>query len=101
LWFAGSVRVVDPDHNPDSYRLLFGLIGAGMLLMVLVFILVSALVIPVSAVAFLVVVWVAATVAAFLSWRRWAWLPLVAGTVLAIVWIVVLTVGSAAFDWGP
>jgi hypothetical protein len=93
--------MTDPDHSPESYRLLFTLLGIGLLFLVLVFILASALVIPVWAVVSLMALWAVATFLALSGRGRMPWLPLAAGAVLAVVWIVVLTVGSAVLDWGP
>jgi hypothetical protein len=93
--------MADPDHSAESYRLLFVMLGAGMVVLVLVFILASALVMPLWAVAVLVAVWAVVSFLAFAARERRPWLPLAAGTALAVVWIVALTVGSAVFDWRP
>ena len=93
--------MTDPDHSPESYRLLFTLLGAALLVLVLVFILASVLVIPVWVVAVLVGLWAIVSFAAFNGRTRRPWLPLAAGTLIAVVWIAVLTAGSAVFGWGP
>lgn len=95
--------MADPgsEHSPEAYRLLFGLVGGGMLLVSLVFILASALVIPVWVVAVLVAIWALGAFLAVSGFRTRAWLPLAAGTAIAVVWLVVLTVGTAVFDWKP
>lgn len=84
------------DHNPESYRLLFGLLGGALLALVLVFILASLLVAPGWVVLGLVIAWL---VAAIVSWRQWRsrpWMPLAIATVMAVVWIAALTVGDLA-----
>jgi len=80
------------EHNPEAYRVLFGLVGAGFMALLLVLMVASALVISIGWVALLVVVWLAAAVLAVRSWPARPWFPVLAGTVLAVVWIVVLTV---------
>ncbi|GMQ85328.1 MAG: hypothetical protein BMS9Abin07_0894 [Acidimicrobiia bacterium] len=80
------------EHSPEAYRSLFALIGAGLQAFALVFILASTLVAPPWVVAALLVVWVATT---FWSWRGWGerlWLPTVTGTLVAVLWIVAVTV---------
>lgn len=80
------------EHNPEAYRQLFALIGAGLQVTSLIFILASLLVAPWWVVIVLGIVWIVSVV---WSWRIFSerlWAPLVAGTVIAIAWIVALTV---------
>lgn len=95
--------MADPssEHNPESYRVLFGLVGGGMLIVSLVFILASALVIPVWVVAVLVGLWGGGAFLAVSGFRSRPWLPLAAGTAIAVAWLLVLTAGTAVFDWNP
>ena len=79
-------------HDPASYRLLFGVVGAGLLVLVLVFILASALVVPAGLVLALVAMWLLGSGVAFLTWRTTAWAPLAAGTALAVIWIAAITI---------
>lgn len=89
------------DHSPESYRLLFSLLGLGLLLLVLVFILASVLVLPIGVVLALIAVWAAGSFWSLTVRRRMPWLPLAVGGCLAALWIVVLTAGSAIFGWSP
>jgi uncharacterized membrane protein len=80
------------EHTPEAYRALFGLIGAGLQATALVFILASALVAPTWVVGALLVVWALTTI---WSWRGWpdrTWLPTATGTLVAVLWIVAITV---------
>jgi hypothetical protein len=80
------------EHNPEAYRQLFAIIGGGLQVTSLLFILASMLVAPWWVVVMLAGVWLGSTV---WSWRAFAntlWAPLVAGTVVAACWIVALTV---------
>jgi len=80
------------EHTPEAYRALFALIGVGLQATALIFILASTLVAPRWVVAGLLVVWVATT---FWSWRGWderMWLPTATGTLVAVLWIVAITV---------
>ncbi len=83
--------MANDEHNPEAYRLLFGLIGGGFLAMVLVLSLASLLVIPAIWVAGLVLLWLVAAALAVRWWPQRSWFPVLAGTVLAVVWIAVLT----------
>ena len=80
------------EHTPEAYRSLFGLIGAGLQITALVFILVSALVAPLWLVALLFGFWLLTTVWSWLGFQRRAWLPTAAGTIVAVTWIAALTV---------
>lgn len=82
------------EHTPEAYRTLFALIGGGLQLTALVFILASALVAPVWVVIGLLGFWLLTTVWSWLGFQRRAWLPTAAGTLVAVVWIVALTVFS-------
>jgi len=70
-----------------------------MLVLVLVFILASALIAPLWAPALLVGLWLVAAIGSGRTWRKQPWVPLLAGTVMAVVWITVITFGSAMFGW--
>ena len=83
--------MADESHDPESYRLLFGLIGAAFLAVLLVFIIASALVAPGWVVAGLGVLWVAGAVLSVRSWPHRSWMPLLVGTVLAVLWITALS----------
>ena len=80
------------EHSPEAYRTLFALIGAGLQLTALIFILASALVAPWWVVVALSVLWVVVTAWSWLGFERRSWLPTAAGTLLAVVWIVAITV---------
>jgi len=82
------------EHNPEAYRLLFVLIGVAMFAMVGVFILASSLVAPWWVVAGLGVLWVGGVVIAARTWQERMWTPVLIGTVLAVIWIVFLTLGT-------
>ncbi len=84
------------EHNPESYRLLFGLLGGALLALVLVFILASALVAPGWVVLGLVIAWLGSALLAWRQWRARPWVPLAIATLMAVVWIAVLTVGDRA-----
>lgn len=84
--------MTEDSHDAASYRLLFGLVGLGLLALVLVFIVASALVAPGIVVAALIALWVFGTALAIKAWQTRAWAPLVVGTVLAVVWIAVITI---------
>ena len=80
------------DHSPEAYRQLFAIVGAGLQATSLIFILASLLVAPWWVVVALTVFWIVSVV---WSWRAFAerlWAPLVAGTAMAVAWIVALTV---------
>lgn len=80
------------DHSPEAYRQLFAIVGAGLQATSLIFILASLLVAPWWVVAALSALWIGSVV---WSWRVFSdrlWAPLVAGTVIAVAWIVALTV---------
>jgi len=91
--------MADSDHSPEAYRQLFALLGAGLMGMSLLFIAASTLVLPLGAVLVLGTVWLAALAVGIAQWRRRPWLPLVLGTLLAVLWILVLTAGPAVFGW--
>ena len=80
------------EHTPEAYRTLFALIGAGLQATALVFILASGLVAPWWVVAGLLVIWALSTLWSWWSWPERVWLPTAAGTVVAVLWIVALTV---------
>ena len=80
------------DHSPEAYRQLFAIVGAGLQATSLIFILASLLVAPWWVVVALTVFWI---VSVLWSWRAFSerlWAPLVAGTVVAVAWIIALTV---------
>jgi hypothetical protein len=82
------------DHSPEAYRQLFAIVGAGLQATSLIFILASLLVAPWWVVVALSVLWIGSVV---WSWRVFgdrSWAPLVAGTAMAVAWIVALTVFS-------
>ena len=83
---------VTDEHTPEAYRTLFALIGAGLQATALVFILASALVAPGWVVIALSVLWVLTTVWSWRGWRQRIWLPIAAGTLVAMLWIVAITV---------
>ena len=79
------------DHSAEAYRQLFAIVGAGLQATSLIFILASLLVAPWSVVVALTVFWIVSVV---WSWRVFGerlWAPLVAGTAMAVAWIVALT----------
>lgn len=86
--------MTDESHDAASYRLLFGLIGLGLLALVGIFIVASALVAPGPVVVVLIVLWIAGAGVAAWAWRTLAWAPLVIGTALAIIWIAAITISG-------
>lgn len=84
------------EHNPEAYRLLFGIVGAALLVVVGVFIVASALVAPAWVVAVLGVLWIVGAWVSLVTWKQRIWVPVVAGTVLALLWIALLTVGTVS-----
>lgn len=84
------------EHSPESYRLLFGIVGAALLAVVAVFIVASMLVAPLWVVTVLGVLWVMGVVVSLRTWKDRIWVPVLIGTLLALLWIVLLTVGTVA-----
>jgi hypothetical protein len=82
------------DHNPAAYRQLFAVIGAALQATALIFILASLPVAPWWAVAILALVWLVSTVWSWRSFGERPWAPLIAGTLIAVCWIAVLTVST-------
>ena len=80
------------EHNPEAYRQLFAIIGGGLQATSLIFILASILVAPWWVVAVLGVAWAALAIWSWKTFQDHLWAPLVAGTVVAVGWIVALTV---------
>ena len=80
------------EHNPEAYRQLFAIIGGGLQATSLLIILSSMLVAPWWVVVVLGAVWLGSTVWSWRAFRVRLWAPLVAGTVVAVCWIVALTV---------
>jgi len=80
------------DHSPEAYRQLFAIVGAGLQATSLIFILTSLLVAPWWVVVALSVLWIGSVVWSWRVFRDQLWAPLVAGTVMAVAWIVALTV---------
>ena len=80
------------DHSPEAYRQLFAIVGAGLQATSLIFILASLLVAPWWVVVALTVLWIVSVVWAWREFGKRLWAPLVAGTVVAVAWIVALTV---------
>lgn len=80
------------EHDPDSYRLLFGVIGAAFFAVVLVFVLASALVAPGWVVGGLLLLWMVGAVVSLRSWPQRAWMPLLMGTALAVAWIAAVSI---------
>lgn len=78
------------DHSPEAYRTLFGLIGAGMQVTALILIAASALVAPAWAVAALGAVWLVGAAWSWIGFPRRAWLPTAVGTMVAVLWVVVI-----------
>ena len=78
-------------HTPEAYRALFVLIGAGLQLAVLVFILASWLVAPWWVVVGLLSGWLVTTVWSWQGWPKRVWLPTATGTLVAVSWIAALT----------
>ena len=87
--------MANEDHDPESYRLLFRLVGVAFLLLVGVLIAASSLVLATGWTVALGVLWLGA---ALVAWRDAArpWLPLLVATLLAVVWIAVLTLVGGA-----
>jgi uncharacterized membrane protein len=87
-----TLAAMSDEHTPEAYRALFALIGAGLQATALIFILASVLVAPAWVVGALLALWAVTTV---LSWRGWperTWLPTATGTLVAVLWIVAITV---------
>jgi len=84
------------EHSPEAYRLLFGIVGAALLVVVGVFIGASALVAPAWVVVVLGVLWIIGVAASIVTWKTRMWVPVLVGTVLALLWIVLLTIGTVA-----
>jgi len=84
------------EHNPEAYRVLFGLIGVAMFVLVAVFIGVSSLVAPFWVVAVLGALWVGGAAIAARTRRERMWTPILIGTILAVIWIVLLTLGTSS-----
>jgi len=80
------------EHNPEAYRQLFAIVGGGLQATSLFFILASLLVAPWGMVAVLGAVWIASTIWSWMVFQDKLWAPLVAGTFVAVCWIVALTV---------
>ena len=80
------------EHNPEAYRQLFAIIGGGLQATSLIFILASMLVAPCWVVVILAVIWLGSTVWSWMAFQNKLWAPLVAGTLVAVCWIVALTV---------
>lgn len=88
----GSLAGMSDEHTPEAYRALFALIGAGLQATAFVFILASALVAPPWVVGALLAFWVVTTVYSWRGWPERTWLPTATGTLVAVLWIVALTV---------
>ena len=88
----GSVNDVTDEHTPEAYRTLFALIGAGLQATALLFVLASALVAPAWVIAALLAVWLVTTVVSWRGWRQRTWLPIAAGTLVSVLWIIAITV---------
>ncbi len=80
------------DHAPEAYRALFAIIGAGLQVTALVFILASRLVAPWWVVVGLLGAWLVSTVWSWQGFRKRLWLPTATGTLVAVLWIVALVV---------
>lgn len=80
------------DHSPEAYRQLFAIVGAGLQATALIFILASALVAPWWVVVALSVFWIGSVVWSWRAFSERLWAPLLAGTAVAVAWIVALTV---------
>lgn len=80
------------DHSPEAYRQLFAIVGAGLQATSLIFILASLLVAPWWVVVVLTIIWVGLVVWSWRVFSQWLWAPLVGGTVVAVAWIITLTV---------
>jgi hypothetical protein len=80
------------DHSPEAYRQLFAIVGAGLQATSLIFILASLLVAPWWVVVVLSIIWVGLVVWSWRVFSQWLWSPLVGGTVVAVAWIIALTV---------
>lgn len=84
---------MSPDeHSPEAYRQLFAIIGGGLQATSLIFILASTLVAPWWVVVILAVTWLGSTVWSWMEFQNRLWAPLLAGTLVAVCWIVALTV---------
>lgn len=80
------------EHNPEAYRQLFAIIGAGLQATALIFIVASLLVAPWWIVILLMSIWVASTVWSWRSFGERQWAPVAAGARVAVGWIAALTV---------
>ena len=80
------------EHNPEAYRQLFAIVGGGLQATSLFFILASLMVAPWGMVAVLGAVWIASTIWSWMAFQDKLWAPFVAGTFVAVCWIVALTV---------
>ena len=89
------------EHNREAYRQLFAIVGAALQVFAIFMIAASALVAPWWVVAVLGIGGLAMSV---WSWRRFAgnfMMPTVVGTVLSVVWMVVIGVGFGLLGWSP
>jgi hypothetical protein len=84
--------VTADEHSPEAYRQVFAIVGAGLQATSLIFILASLLVAPWWVVVALTVLWIVSVVWSWREFGKRLWAPLVAGTVVAVAWIVALTV---------
>jgi len=80
------------EHNPEAYRQMFAIVGAGLQATALIFILASLLVAPWWMVMVLMSIWVVSTVWSWRSFGERQWAPVAAGTLVAVCWILALTV---------
>jgi uncharacterized membrane protein HdeD (DUF308 family) len=91
--------MAEPTDELSPTHLLFVLIGAGLMVVVGLFVFASVLIAPLWAVTLMGAVWLAAGVWALRRWRRSMFSPLLASLIVGLVWIVVINVGDAVFDW--
>lgn len=90
------------DESPADItptHLLFALIGLGLLGIVGIFVFASTLIAPVWAVIVMAVIWVAASVWAWVQWRQSMFAPLLAAIGVGVVWIVAVNLGDALLGW--
>ena len=87
------------EHNREAYRALFGYVGAGLQVLATLLLLMSFPVTPMWLFAGLLI-FIAAT--AWWSWNRFAtnfMMPTFAGTVQAVLWMLLVGVGVGIMGW--
>jgi hypothetical protein len=91
--------MTEPQAEITPIHLLFALIGLALMLFVGVFVFASTLIAPWWAVLAMGVAWVGAAGWAWSRWRTSKFAPLLAAVAVAVVWIVVVTLGDEMLGW--